>query len=147
MTSHSFHLRDFRAADTEDLVRIWYEASRRAHPFLSEALHLERSELIRSVYLPRAETIVAAAEAPLGFLSLLGNFVGGLFVAPQAQDLGIGRALIGHARARKGQLTLEVYTANQRAMGFYQAQGFREISRRPCDDHGDRFENAKMILD
>jgi ribosomal protein S18 acetylase RimI-like enzyme len=81
-----------------------------------------------------------------GFISLMEDFIGGLFVSPRHQGYGIGRLLVAHALALKGQLQLEVYTANDRACAFYRALGFEEVSRRPCDDQGLPFENAQMLL-
>lgn len=82
----------------------------------------------------------------VGFISLLGSFVGGIFIAPDRQGYGIGRRLIADALARKGELSLEVYTENEQAVRFYSGIGFREVSRRDIDDSGFSFPNAKLIL-
>lgn len=86
------------------------------------------------------------APIPLGFISLLGHFVGALFVDPAAQGRGIGSRLIAQARALRGDLVLEVYTANPRALHFYAAQGFRETARKPVDAGGLPFETARLVL-
>ncbi|MGZ9811229.1 GNAT family N-acetyltransferase [Pseudoroseicyclus sp. H15] len=135
------------AADLKTLSNIWFEASLRAHPFIGEKRLTKQRRLIEDEYLPKAETSVAClAEGPVGFISLLGTFVGGIFVAPGRQGLGLGRKLIAHALARKGELTLEVYTANEQAVRFYDELGFREVSRRDVDDFGFPFPNATLRL-
>lgn len=135
------------ATDLHALSTIWFEASRLAHAFIGEQRLSEQRVLIEEKYLPNAETWVASLEGvPVGFISLLDNFVGGLFVAPDRQGLGIGRALIAHALALKGELELEVYTGNAQAFRFYRNLGFIELSRRAEDDEGQPFENAQMRL-
>ena len=147
MTIENVMIRPFMATDTFELSKIWLEASLRAHPFIGERRLLEQTALIEEHYLPSAETWVASVdEQPAGFISLLDTFIGGLFVSPQQQGLGIGRRLVAHALALKGELSLEVYTGNMQAMGFYAALGFEEISRRPTDDEGYPFENARLRL-
>ena len=82
-----------------------------------------------------------------GFIGLIDHFIGGLFVAPDAQGQGIGRALVDHAQGLKGRLTLEVYAANAAARGFYTALGFTETGRREEDDLGLPFPLIRMALD
>ncbi len=92
---------------------------------------MEQRAQIEDKYLPNAETWVACvSDEPSGFISLL----------------GIGRQLIAHALSLKGELSLEVYTDNQQAMTFYAGLGFEELSRRPVDDDGYPFENARLRL-
>ncbi|WMT89878.1 GNAT family N-acetyltransferase [Pelagibacterium sp. H642] len=140
-------IRAYQAADLEALSAIWFEASMLAHPFIGEARLREQRVLIETVYLPKAENWVACTDdRPAGFISLLDNFIGGLFVSPNRQGLGIGRALVAHAKALKGELELEVYLDNPQACAFYHALGFEEVSRRTHDDQGLPFGNAHLIL-
>lgn len=140
-------IRPFEAADIVVLSKIWLEASLLAHPFIGERRLMEQRTLIEEHYLPEAETWVATIGGhPAGFISLLKTFVGGLFVSPDYQGLGIGRDLVTHAATLKGTLSLEVYTDNMGALAFYKAIGFRELSRRPVDDEGYPFENALLQL-
>lgn len=135
------------ARDLAPVSVIWFAASLAAHPFLGVERLREHRLLVERDYLQRAETWVACrAGAPVGFISLFDTFVGGLFTAPAHQRRGIGRALVGHALRLKRVLELDVYTANAQAMGFYAALGFTERARRPTDDEGLPFENARMVL-
>lgn len=135
------------ATDTRKLSGIWLDASLKAHSFIGEARLLEQRRLIEEEYLPKAETWVAChAGEPVGFISLLDSFVGGIFIAPDRQGMGVGSMLIAHALARKGELSLEVYTANQQAVRFYASLGFKEVSRRDVDDWGYPFQNAVLRL-
>jgi ribosomal protein S18 acetylase RimI-like enzyme len=140
-------IRGYETADMEALSAIWFDASRLAHAFIGEARLREQRTLIETIYLPQAETLVAArCGEPAGFISLIDDFIGGLFVSPRHQGAGIGRHLIARALETKEQLRLEVYTANARACAFYQSLGFVETTRRPIDDQGLPFENAQMLL-
>lgn len=135
------------ATDIYTLSRIWLDASLIAHPFIGEQRLMEQQKLVEDRYLPDAETWVATvADEPAGFVSLLGSFIGGIFVSPDFQGLGIGRQLIAHALGLKGELSLEVYTENLQAMNFYRSLGFEEMSRRPVDDEGQPFWNARLRL-
>lgn len=147
MTNEDVLIRPFEAADTSKLSKIWFEASLLAHPFIGERRLMDQQALIEERYLPSAETWVATVSGqPAGFISLLETFVGGLFISPERQGLGIGRRLISHTLTLKGELSLEVYTQNRRAMGFYRSLGFEELSRRPMDDEGYPYENAHLRL-
>lgn len=148
MTNQNVIIRPFdMRGDTKQLSGIWFDASLKAHPFIGRQRLLEQRDMIEQKYLPNSETWVACRSGePLGFISLLDSFVGGIFVAPNQQGQGIGRKLIGYALDRKGELSLEVYTQNEQAVRFYASVGFREESRRPVDDEGFPFENAHLTL-
>jgi ribosomal protein S18 acetylase RimI-like enzyme len=134
-------------ADLKKLSSIWLDASRLAHPFIGEQRLLEQRALIEDQYLPSSETWVAfMADEACGFISLLDTFIGGIFISPNRQGLGIGRQLISHALGLKGELELEVYIDNQQAVAFYTKLGFQELSRRPRDDEGYPFANARLRL-
>ena len=86
-----------------------------------------------------------AAGAPLGFIGLLDDFIGGLFVAPGAQGQGVGRALVAHALELRGRLELEVYAANSGAHALYARLGFTDTARRVHDDLGNLFALIRMV--
>ncbi len=137
----------FEETDLKKLSDIWFEASLKAHSFIGEPRLIEQRQMIEEEYLPNAETSVACLnQEVVGFISLLGSFIGGIFIAPDRQGFGVGRKLIAHTLARKGELSLEVYTANEQAVRFYRALGFNEVSRRDVDDFGFPFPNATLRL-
>lgn len=141
-------IRPFDAAtDLKRLSAIWFDASLKAHPFIGEKRLTEQRKLIEEEYLPKAETSVACLDGEaVGFISLLGSFIGGIFIAPDRQGQGIGRTLIADALTRKDELSLEVYTENEQAIRFYRALGFQEVSRREVDDFGFQFPNATLRI-
>lgn len=122
-------------ADRDRLTEIWLAASRVGHPFLTEAALAVQMVKVRDIYLPQAENWVAEADGTaVGFIGLIDDFIGGLFVGPKAHGRGIGKALVEHAARLKGALDVEVYAENQAAVEFYRRTGFVETLRRPHDD-------------
>lgn len=96
----------------------------------------ERSN-IPNVYLPQAETWVwEAGGRVVGFISLLGNEVGALFVDPNRQRSGIGAALIDKARALRGELEVEVFERNLVGRSFYAKAGFQLMQQKVHDQTG-----------
>lgn len=148
MENNNVVIRPFDAAtDLKKLSDTWFEASMKAHRFIGQTRLIEQRRLIEVEYLPRAETSVACLHGEaVGFISLLGSFIGGIFIAPDRQGLGVGRKLIADALAQKGELSLEVYTENEQAVRFYKKIGFLEVSRRKIDDFGFPFPNATLSL-
>ena len=138
-------IRKYQPADCEDVLNVWAGASAVAHPFLSrEFLELERHN-IPNVYLPKADTWVwEAGGRVVGFMSLLGNEVGALFVDPGAQRAGIGRALIGRARALRGELKVEVFKDNLLVRAFYAKCGFEVMHHKIHEQTG--FEIIRLRL-
>ena len=140
-------IRAYTTADNAALSAIWWRASLAAHPFLGETLLREQRKLVEQAYLPQAETYLAeVAGRPAGFIGLLGDFIGALFVDPDFARRGIGAALVTHALTLKPRLDLEVYAANEKAHAFYRAIGAVETGRRPTDDNGLAFELIRMEL-
>lgn len=121
-------IRKYNAEDLAELLDVWYDASQIAHPFLTrDFLGQERRNVIQK-YLPIAETWVFEEEGQVvGFIALIGNEVGGIFVTPRRHGQGIGRALMDHARASRSHLDVEVFEANEIGRAFYHAYGFKVI--------------------
>jgi GNAT superfamily N-acetyltransferase len=137
----------FAHTDLDRCVYIWREASEAAHPFLDAATLDADAVVIRQTYMPAAEITVAERGGQvIGFIALLDDLIGGLFVHPSDHRSGAGRALIADALARKGRLEVEVYEANFRARAFYAACGFVETGRRETDDHGREIPLIRMAL-
>jgi GNAT superfamily N-acetyltransferase len=70
-------------------------------------------------------------EAIVGILSLFRteNFIHCLYVDPDAQRLGVGRALVAHLRRETGRpLTLKLDTPNKAAIAFYRATGWTRMT-------------------
>lgn len=131
-------IRKYEAKDLDQLLEAWYQASLVAHHFLTEEFFDQERINIRDIYLERAETWVYEDEGQVvGFLSMVGNEVGGIFIHPEFQGRGVGRSLMDKARERsEKQLELEVYKDNFNARGFYEHYGFVVIYEYLFEDTG-----------
>lgn len=119
-------IRQFKESDTESIIDVWFRASQLATPFLSGEFLTEERQNIRDLWLPSAETWVYEDEGQVtGFLSLIGNEVGAIFVHPECQGKGVGRKLMDHAVSLRGGLFLDVFRDNQTGRRFYERYGFK----------------------
>ena len=105
-------IRPYTDEDLGELLDVWYRASLIAHPFLSEEFFETERRQIVELWLPVAETKVYETDGVVGFLALMGNEVGGIFVDPEYQGRGIGRALMDAARNSRPFLELDVFEVN-----------------------------------
>lgn len=71
------------------------------------------------------------------------SYVTALYVDAEARGLGIGKALLDHAKVNAaGELLLWTFVANTRAQRLYQREGFAEQRR----SDGDNEEGLPDIL-
>lgn len=122
-------VREYQADDLQDLLAAWESATRLAHPFLTDDFLDQERRNIPELYLPNAETwVIEQDQRVIGFIALLGNEVGAIFVDPEHQGTGAGRALMDQARALRGNLEVEVFAANAIGRRFYERYGFEPLS-------------------
>ena len=65
----------------------------------------------------------------IGFLARDGAEIAALYVARSARGQGVGTALLARAKRRSPRLALWSFQFNHAARAFYEAQGFREVTR------------------
>lgn len=123
-------IRPFETKDEEELLDVWHRASQIAHDFLDIDFFVGERREIREQWLPIAETVVFETDGRLvGFLSLIGNEVGAIFVDPDYQGQGVGRSLMDWARDSSPILELNVFEANTLGRRFYESYGFQDVGR------------------
>ncbi len=123
-------IRKYQADDADALVRIWRKANAFAHSFLADDFVVKVAQDMRDIYLPNAEIwVLEEDENPLGFIALIGDEVGGLFLDPAFHGRGFGKALTDHAVAIHGPLRVEVFEKNAIGRRFYDRYGFVETER------------------
>ncbi|MEA2000447.1 MAG: GNAT family N-acetyltransferase [Actinomycetota bacterium] len=146
-------IRPYTDDDLDGLLDVWYRASLIVHSFLSEEFFEAERRQIAERWLPMAETLVyESGGRVVGFLSLIGNEVGGIFVDPDHQGRGIGSALMDGARDSRPFLELGVFEANSTGRRFYDSYGFEPVSRQIDEDTGQpelrlRFERGSPQAD
>lgn len=141
-------IRQATNADHPQLLNIWLRSVRATHHFLQESDIEALLPQLRDSYLPAVELWVAVNtdDCPLGFIGLNENHVEMLFIDPDLQGKGIGRALLDHARSSRGQMSVDVNEQNPEAVGFYLHYGFVQTGRSPLDGEGRAFPLLHLSL-
>lgn len=125
---HRIRRADEQSAET--IARLLRLVLRTSLPFLPE-LHTPDEDLwfVRNVMLVRCEVWVAEASDIDGFIAFRAGWVDQLYVRPDCQRQGVGRALLGQAMKTHSPLRLWMFQRNAAAIRFYQVHGFCEIER------------------
>lgn len=130
-------IRKYADPDCDGVIEAWHAASLLATPFLSEEFMSRERGNIRTKWLPMAETWVSEVDGVVaGFISLIGDEVGAIFVHPDHQGRGIGRELMDHAAGLRDKLLLDVFEENAIGRRFYDRYGFQFVSKHMHDDTG-----------
>jgi len=105
--------------------------------FLPEAHWRAMEGEVRDQLLPVAETWVVEEDGEMvAFMSIIDDLIGGLFTHPDHQGKGYGCALIEYARLHHDPVFVEVFEANDKAIGFYRSCGFVEHEARLDEESG-----------
>lgn len=138
-------IRKYKNEDTDALIAIWDKAEPLAHPFLSTSVRDQVRNDLRNIYLPNAQTWVLEDEAvPVGFIAMIDREIGGLFLVPSQQGMGMGRRMVDHMVTLKGPLTVEVFKDNKIGLRFYERYGFVVVGEGVFEGSGD--ETFKMAM-
>ena len=130
-------VRPYAAGDLDAVLDVWYRASLIAHPFLTEEFFERERREIAERWMPAADTIVAELDGRVvGFLSLIDDEVGAIFVAPESQGAGVGRTLMDTAAEQHPVLELDVFEENAIGRRFYDTYGFETVGRHMNDELG-----------
>ena len=118
-------IRQYTESDLVGVLSSWENAVAIAHPFLEkEFVETERYN-IPNIYLPNTDTWVAEVDGEVvGFIALMGNEVGAIFLELKFHGKGIGKALMDKAQELHGTLEVEVFKANSIGRKFYSQYGF-----------------------
>ena len=122
----------YRQADVSDagtLASIARESRRHFLPYLPRLHSLEADQnFYRNRVFAECEVWVAEdAGEIVGFCAFKEGWVEHLYLRPSHVGQSIGKVLLDKAKARYDALHLWVFQRNGRAIGFYEAQGFRKI--------------------
>ena len=121
-------IRKYEETDIEELLEVWYEASSMAHPFLDSEFMEKEKQNIRDVYIPNTETWVSTNKDVLdGFIAMMENEVGAIFVRPEKHGQGIGKNLMDFVCQFHKELEVEVFKDNKIGRAFYDKYGFKII--------------------
>lgn len=117
-------IRKLRKTDLDEVAYIWLHTNKKAHDFIAETYWDEHFEMVKGM-LGDAEIYVFEEQGQIkGFVGLDGEYIAGIFVREKEQSLGIGKQLLDFVKSLKGQLKLNVYQKNERAIKFYTREQF-----------------------
>lgn len=131
-------IRKLENKDINKVMDIWLNSTIKAHDFIDKNYWENSYNTVKDVYIPMSETFVYEKNDCIkGFVSIINNeFIGALFVDIDAQGVGIGKALINHARDKYKKLNLAVYKENKSSVTFYLNRGFKITKEQINEDSG-----------
>lgn len=131
-------IRQYQASDLKYLMAAWENANDLAHPFLQEDFVEQVRKDIPALYLPNADTWVAEVENHIvGFMALIGNEIGAIFLQPEHHGKGIGKMMMDKAQELHGNLELEVFKKNSIGRKFYSKYGFELLEETAHEPTGE----------
>jgi len=120
-------IRDGSRADTEPLTTLYLRSRAAAMPWLVSP-HDEpatRWWMEHIVLTAQRVWVAQSNDRVLSFAAVDGHWLEQLYVGPEAQAGGVGRALLDTVKeSSPAGLMLHVFTRNVRARRFYEAAGF-----------------------
>lgn len=124
-------IRHYTDSDLESVLSIWEVATRMAHSFMTDEFIAQERLNIAEIYMPNTDTWVVEIEGNVeGFIALMGNEVGAIFLQPKLHGKGIGKALMDKAKEIHGDLEVEVFKENAIGRKFYSQYGFEFLEEK-----------------
>ena len=117
-------IREFEKTDLEEVAKIWLDTNMKAHDFISAQYWQNHFQMVKEMFLQAEIYVYESTGRIQGFVGMNGDYVEGIFVALEAQSQGIGKRLLDFVKERKESLYLSAYEKNERAVRFYQREGF-----------------------
>lgn len=118
-------IRKHNPQDLEQILDVWHKSSTLAHPFLKMSYVEKVKDDMRNLYIPDSDTwVYIKNNTVVGFISMMGNEIGGLFVLPNLHSKGIGTQLVNLVSKLHKELEVEVFEKNEIGRAFYSKYGF-----------------------
>ena len=132
-------IRQYQSSDLDAVLSTWENASKLSHPFLKEDFLAQERKNIPEIYLPNADTWVVEIDGQVaGFIALIGNEVGAIFLQPDYQGKGLGRLMMDKAQAIHGDLEVQVFVNNLVGVEFYLEYGFQLMEEKIHEQTGEQ---------
>ena len=125
--------------DLEQIMKVWFDSSTLAHPFLNSEFAEKVKSDMRNIYIPNSETWVYENDSKVvGFISMIGEEIGGLFVLPKCHSEGIGTKLVSFVSEFHDKLEVEVFKKNKIGRSFYDKYGFTLMKEFTHEQSGEK---------
>ena len=127
--SNSFLIRDYRSEDFDAVTILWRVSREKSLPEFQRAkghFFYEDQGYFRDHILTQNQVFVVEADGkPVAFMAMRDDFIDHLYVHPDHQQRGIGKALLDLARQRSPEhVWLYTLQINTSARAFYEKNGF-----------------------
>lgn len=129
---------------SDELTRVWEEAVRSSHHFLTEDDIRFYRQRMRGMYLPAVDLYVIRDTHIAAFMGLSDDMVEMLFVLPSEKGKGYGSALLRYALHERHIYKIDVNEDNAEAYRFYLNRGYRVTGRDDTDADGRPFPIIHM---
>jgi putative acetyltransferase len=121
-------IRQYTDSDLDAVLSSWEVATRLAHPFMTDEFIAQERINVAEIYILNTDTWVLDIDGKVeGFIALMGNEVGAIFLQPEHHGKGAGKALMDKAQELHGDLEVEVFKENSIGRKFYSRYGFEEL--------------------
>lgn len=138
-------IRQYKETDLEAVLGSWEVATRLAHEFMTDDFIAQERKNVAEIYLPNTDTWVAVIDGEVkGFIALMGNEVGAIFLQPDCHGKGVGKALMDKAQKLHGELEVEVFKENVIGRNFYTRYGFEQIEEKLHEPTGQQVLRLKF---
>ena len=124
-------IRQYKDSDLEAVLNSWETATRLAHPFMTDEFIAQERVNVAEIYMPNTDTWVVEIEGIVeGFIALMGNEIGAIFLQPKFHGKGAGKLLMDKAKELHGDLEVEVFKENSIGRNFYSQCGFETLEEK-----------------
>lgn len=125
----------------DELLALWEKAVRSSHHFLTEEDIAYFKPLVRNHYFAAVKLFVIRNDQGkiAAFMGLSDEMLEMLFVPPEEQGNGYGKALVDYAINQCKIYKVDVNEDNQQASNFYLNRGYKIIGRDETDPTGKPF--------
>lgn len=124
-------IRQYKTSDLEAVLDSWEDATRLAHRFMTDEFIAKERTNVATVYIPNTDTWVAEIDGDVkGFVALMGDEIGAIFLQPNWHGLRIGKLLMDKAKELHGNLFVEVFKENKIGRNFYLKCGFQCVEEK-----------------
>lgn len=122
-------IRKMNKEDLDSVMQLWLQGNLFAHSFVDPHYWYTNLPIVSQQILQAEVYVYKQNQTILGFIGLVDDYIAGLFVDPQFQSQGIGKALVHYIQQHHSALTLHVFAQNERAYQFYCRQGFSVVEQ------------------
>jgi putative acetyltransferase len=140
------NIRQYNHSDLDAVLSSWEAATRLAHPFMTDEFIAQERINIADIYMPNTDTwVIEIDDQVKGFIALMRNEVGAIFIQPECHGQGAGRALMDKAQELHGDLEVEVFKENSIGRKFYSRYGFTQLEEKLHEPTGQQLLRLRFL--